>query len=553
MATGLPMRMRRFLSPPVWKEDEEKTRLAALLNNILLYFIALLVLFFLACFFLPNPGASLPIVAVILAMSLIVWGLLRGRRLRAASLVFCLGTWAFITGVCVLFDGVKGPGFFGFVVITIFAGMLLGAWGGFSFAGLGSLTALAIIWAGDKHYLLALGKNPPASAWGALTLYLFLAAALLHISMRGLHQALQRAHHYGQELEESNRQLQETRALLEEHNEQLRAAIERYDAHMAQVEQGNLAVRLSLDQDENVGDLPLVTLARRLNETTAGLQAMTRRIQEAASSLGSAASEILVATTQQASGASEQSVAVNQVSTTVDQVRGIAEATSQSSALVADQARRTAEVSQSGQQAIVRATEGMALIRQKVGDMAGNIATLSKQAQSIGSIITTVGEVAAQSNMLALNAAVEAARAGEAGRGFAVVAREVRSLAEQSQSTTVQVREILTEIQRGVNSAAVAAQEGLQGAALGVQLVQDAGEAIRGLAATVAESTQAATQISAAAAQQLTGMEQIAMAMQSIHLVATQSMASAQQSREAAQSLDLLAGQLRQAVEQYQL
>ena len=50
--------------------------------------------------------------------------------------------------------------------------------------------------------------------------------------------------------------------------------------------------------------------------------------------------------------------------------------------------------------------------------------------------------------MLSLNASIEASRAGEAGRGFSVVANEVRNLAEQSNASVVDIRQVITDVQR---------------------------------------------------------------------------------------------------------
>ena len=288
----------------------------------------------------------------------------------------------------------------------------------------------------------------------------------------------------------------------------------------------------------------------RLQETTSRLEQLIAEVRAGIGRLNAASAEILAAASQQAGGAGEQSAAISQATTTIDEVRVIAGQVAQRAQDVSDTAQRTAVVSRAGQKSMADTIAEMGRVKGKVETIATGILALSEQAQAIGGIIATVSEIAAQSNMLALNAAVEAARAGTAGRGFAVVAGEVRVLAEQSRAATAQVKAILTEIQRGVNTAVMLTEEGMKGAAAGVQVAGQSGEALRQLAAGVDESAQAAQQIAAATGQQLTGMEQIALAMGNVNQVTAQMVAAARQTEQAAAELEGLAVQLRQVLEE---
>ncbi len=273
------------------------------------------------------------------------------------------------------------------------------------------------------------------------------------------------------------------------------------------------------------------------------------QVREVASGLGTATTEILAATTQQASGASEQSAAIAQTTTTVDEVKAIAEQATVRSQEVDDASQRSVQISQAGKKAVQETITSMNLIKDRVEGIAENVLALSEQTQKIGEIISTVSDLASQSNMLALNASIEASRAGEAGKGFSVVAQEMRTLAEQSKVATVQVKSIIGDIQKATNATVMATEEGNKGVDIGVKRVLQAREAIESLSTAVDDNVQIARQVSAGGRQQQTGMEQIATAMQNINQATVQSLVSTRQTEKAAQSLSELARQLAAIVE----
>ena len=271
---------------------------------------------------------------------------------------------------------------------------------------------------------------------------------------------------------------------------------------------------------------------------------ITRPLQETANVIASSSAEILSATTEQAAGTNESMAAVTETVATVDEVAQTATQSAQRARTVADAAQRAAEGGRAGQKAVDDAVSAMKLVQAQVETMAHGIVALAEQAQAIGEITTAVSDIAEQTKLLALNAAVESTRAGEHGRGFALVAAEIKTLAGEAKESTVQVRRLLSDIQRSTSAAVMATEQGTKQSAAAVRQVNQAGEVIAQLATVVEEAAQAAAQIVASAGQQALGMDQIRQAISNIHDATQQSLTATRQSESAAQNLNELGTQL---------
>ncbi len=338
-----------------------------------------------------------------------------------------------------------------------------------------------------------------------------------------------------QQIEQANRQT-------------LEQTVQHYLVFTQSVAQGDLSQRLEVQHN---GNGALGSLGQGLNHMVESLQGITAQVQQASANIAAAATEILAATTQQASSATEQSSAVSQTSTTLDEIMTIAHQTAQQAEQVAQESQAAIVLAQRGMHSVEANITSMEQIRQRVESIAQTILSLAEQTQAIGNITTTVSELADQSNMLALNAAIEAARAGEQGKSFAVVAQNVRDLAERSKAATVQVREILSEIQQAANAAVLVTEEGSKGVDVGVHQANEVGQMIHQIVTEVENESQANTQMAAAAHQQSTGIEQIGQAVNAIRQATHQTIASTRQAERAAQDLNNLAQSLQETIAIY--
>jgi methyl-accepting chemotaxis protein len=284
---------------------------------------------------------------------------------------------------------------------------------------------------------------------------------------------------------------------------------------------------------------------------TAAIANILTEVKETVNVLVSSTSEILAATTQVASSAAETATAISETTTTVEEVRQAAQLSSQKASRVSENSQQITQVTLTGQKAVDETINGMHHIQNQMESIANTIVRLSEQSQQIGGIIASVNDVADQSNLLAVNAAIEAAKAGEQGKGFAVVAQEIKSLAFQSKQATIQVRNILSDVQKATSAAVMATEQGSKAVENGVKQSTQAGESIRLLSQSVNESVQAATLIVASSQQQAVGMDQIGLAMNNVNQASAENAASMLQAERAAKDMHDLGQKLKQMVEKY--
>ncbi len=240
----------------------------------------------------------------------------------------------------------------------------------------------------------------------------------------------------------------------------------------------------------------------RLQDAMGGVIDNAELIRGEAAEISNAADDLSARTERQAATLEQTASALDQLTSSV---KSAADGAAHANELV-DTARKNAEASGD-------------VVRGAV-DAMGEIESSSLQISKITSVID---DIAFQTNLLALNAGVEAARAGEAGRGFAVVASEVRALAQRSSEAAREINGLITQSSDQVKR--------------GVDLVDRAGNALRGILDSVTEISQHVSEIAVSAREQSAGLGEINAAVNQLDQVTQQYAAMFEETTAASHAL----------------
>ncbi|MDO7904665.1 methyl-accepting chemotaxis protein [Pseudomonas sp. K1(2024)] len=302
------------------------------------------------------------------------------------------------------------------------------------------------------------------------------------------------------------------------------------------VAQGDLTQKVSSTSRDETGDL-----INAIGDMQNSLKSTLHQISDAANQLASAAEELNSVTEDGSRGLLKQNdeiqqaaTAVNEMTSSVDEVARNAVSTSEASKAAREQA----------DQGVGQAREAVAAVNNATVEIQASSDTvehLAGQVKDIAKVLDVIRGIAEQTNLLALNAAIEAARAGEQGRGFAVVADEVRALAARTQSSTVEIEQMIGSVQARADQAVVAMAKSQTLVNNTQQLATATGQALESIASGIASINDRNLVIATACEEQANVAREVDKNLVNIQDLSTQTAAGAHQTTASAQELSRLA------------
>lgn len=262
----------------------------------------------------------------------------------------------------------------------------------------------------------------------------------------------------------------------------------------------NLVLPKKTSRDE-IGILTnaFATMVHHLNGTV-------RDVKTAAEQVALKSEEMTVVAEQMSQGSSQQAAASQEVSASMEEMAANIRQNAENAKTAEKMATQSASDAQRGSEAVSEIIAAM---------------------QDIANEISSIQEIASQTNILSLNATIEAARAQDFGKGFAVVASSVRELAHLS-------REAANKIQKLVANC--------------VGLSEQAGECLDRLTPNSEKTSDLVKEIASASHEQALGAEQINHAIQQLDSVTQQNASTAEQVAATVEMLTAQAVQLQEAM-----
>ncbi|WP_066374903.1 methyl-accepting chemotaxis protein [Anabaena sp. CA = ATCC 33047] len=314
------------------------------------------------------------------------------------------------------------------------------------------------------------------------------------------------------------------------------------------VSAGDLTVEVAATSTDVIGKLmtTLKDMAQNLNN-------LIRKVQQSGIQATSSATQIAASGKQLEATLTEQVASTNQVAAAAKEISATSRELAKTMEEVAAMSQSTTMAASDSQKDLLRMETTMRQLAEATNSIAARLGVISEKANNINNIVVTITKVADQTNLLSLNAAIEAEKAGEYGLGFAVVAREIRRLADQTAVATLDIEQMVKQMQSSVSTGVMEMDKFATEVGRSVEDVANISTQVGQIIEQVQDLTPRFEVVSQGMETQSQGAQQISEAMTQLSNTSTQTAASLREINNAISQLNQVAHNLRQEISHFKV
>ncbi len=289
-------------------------------------------------------------------------------------------------------------------------------------------------------------------------------------------------------------------------------------------------------------------LINAIGRMTENLRELVAKAKQASVEIMSSATEFAASSRQQEATVQSFTASTNQIASAARQISGTSADLQHTVESITTVAAQTAEMAEEGRSGLKSLDEAMDRMGRAASAMSSRLAAIREEAEQITGVVTTISKVADQTNLLSINAAIEAEKAGEQGLGFLVLAREIRRLADQTAVATLDIEEMVKQMQSAVSAGVMEIDRFAEEVRSGTGNVERIGSRFGSIISSVQSLSERFESVNDGMRSQSQGARQISEAMGDLIEGARQTSASLREFNAATEALRDAIGGLKQQI-----